>query len=247
MIPGGLLLPFVRGGAQAGEVSVEDLKAVVAISPAGGGTLAAWGAEGLRALEVPTAAHPGRSRPHGRLCHRRARHFRRRGQRAAISPDLPGRRPLDRAHSAAGIDAQTLMGSGMVSGSGMESGAGERNQRPFHHRVSGSLRQGRRIARGVPGRTGGEIRGGGLAGAGAGLRSHSRTMPTARGRRASRVWKGFQRSEAAGLEMLRSGTGTVGTDSRRGRLHRRSLKRRFQDAGAALPGLFRFSSMHGLP
>jgi predicted dienelactone hydrolase len=53
MIPGGLLLPFVRGGAQSGEVSVKDLKAVVAISPAGGGTLAAWGAEGLRALDVP--------------------------------------------------------------------------------------------------------------------------------------------------------------------------------------------------
>jgi predicted dienelactone hydrolase len=53
MIPGGLLLPFVRGGAQAGEVSVKDLKAVVAISPVGGGTLAAWGAEGLRALDVP--------------------------------------------------------------------------------------------------------------------------------------------------------------------------------------------------
>jgi predicted dienelactone hydrolase len=53
MIPGGLLMPFVRGAAQAGEVSVKDLKAVVAISPAGGGTLAAWGAEGLRALDVP--------------------------------------------------------------------------------------------------------------------------------------------------------------------------------------------------
>src|SRR6202789_3488032 len=53
MIPGGLLLPYVRGGAQAGEVSVQNLKAVVAISPAGGGTLAAWGAEGLRALDVP--------------------------------------------------------------------------------------------------------------------------------------------------------------------------------------------------
>ena len=53
MIPGGLILPYVRGGARVGEVSVQNLKAVVAISPAGGGTLAAWGAEGLRALEVP--------------------------------------------------------------------------------------------------------------------------------------------------------------------------------------------------
>jgi predicted dienelactone hydrolase len=53
MIPGGLLLPYVRGGAQAGELKVRDLKAVVAISPAGGGTLAAWGAEGLRSIKVP--------------------------------------------------------------------------------------------------------------------------------------------------------------------------------------------------
>ena len=53
MIPGGLLLPYVRGGAQADELTVPNLKAVVAISPAGGGTLAAWGGEGLRALNVP--------------------------------------------------------------------------------------------------------------------------------------------------------------------------------------------------
>jgi predicted dienelactone hydrolase len=53
MIPGGLLLPYVRGGAQAGEVTVHDLKAVVAISPAGGGKLAAWGDAGLRDLDTP--------------------------------------------------------------------------------------------------------------------------------------------------------------------------------------------------
>jgi predicted dienelactone hydrolase len=53
MIPGGLLMPYVRGGAQAADITVQNLKAVVAISPAGGGTLAAWGAEGLRALDVP--------------------------------------------------------------------------------------------------------------------------------------------------------------------------------------------------
>jgi predicted dienelactone hydrolase len=53
MIPGGLMLPYVRGGAQAGEVTVQNLKAVVAISPAGGGTLKAWGAAGLRDLDTP--------------------------------------------------------------------------------------------------------------------------------------------------------------------------------------------------
>jgi predicted dienelactone hydrolase len=53
MIPGGLMLPYVRGGAQADDVLVHDLKAVVAISPAGGGTIAAWDAEGVRGLDVP--------------------------------------------------------------------------------------------------------------------------------------------------------------------------------------------------
>ncbi len=53
MIPGGLLLPYVRGATDAGEVALGDIKAVVAISPAGGGTLAVWGAAGLRSLKVP--------------------------------------------------------------------------------------------------------------------------------------------------------------------------------------------------
>ncbi len=53
MIPGGLLLPYVRGGAQQASLLVDGLRAVVAISPAGGGTLAAWGNDGLRSVNVP--------------------------------------------------------------------------------------------------------------------------------------------------------------------------------------------------
>ncbi|HEY6483765.1 MAG TPA: hypothetical protein VIY54_09595 [Steroidobacteraceae bacterium] len=53
MVPGGLLLPFVRGGAQQQTLTVTGLKAVVAISPAGGGTLAAWGPQGLQGIRVP--------------------------------------------------------------------------------------------------------------------------------------------------------------------------------------------------
>jgi pimeloyl-ACP methyl ester carboxylesterase len=53
MIPGGLILPYVRGGALENTLRVDGLRAVVAISPAGGGTLAAWGADGLRSLKVP--------------------------------------------------------------------------------------------------------------------------------------------------------------------------------------------------
>jgi predicted dienelactone hydrolase len=53
IIPGGLLSPYVRGGALEDTVRIEGLRAVVAISPAGGGTLTAWGADGLRSLKVP--------------------------------------------------------------------------------------------------------------------------------------------------------------------------------------------------
>jgi predicted dienelactone hydrolase len=53
IVPGGLLRPYTRGGALQDQASVKGLRAVVAISPAGGGQLAAWGADGLRALTVP--------------------------------------------------------------------------------------------------------------------------------------------------------------------------------------------------
>ncbi len=53
MIPGGLLQPYARGGALADSIKVKGLRAVVAISPAGGGTLAAWGTEGLHSISVP--------------------------------------------------------------------------------------------------------------------------------------------------------------------------------------------------
>ncbi len=52
MIPGGLLLPYVRGGAMQDRAELKGLRAVVAISPAGGGALAAWG-DGLRSLTTP--------------------------------------------------------------------------------------------------------------------------------------------------------------------------------------------------
>ena len=54
LVPGGLMLPFARGGALRATPSlVKGLRAVVAISPAGGGSLAVWGAEGLRMIKVP--------------------------------------------------------------------------------------------------------------------------------------------------------------------------------------------------
>jgi predicted dienelactone hydrolase len=52
-VPGGLMLPFARGGASATEVLVKGLRAVVAISPAGGGLLASWGEAGMRMISAP--------------------------------------------------------------------------------------------------------------------------------------------------------------------------------------------------
>jgi predicted dienelactone hydrolase len=52
-MPGKLLAPYVRGGALENSLHVPHLRAVVALSPAGGGAFAAWGAEGLKSIEVP--------------------------------------------------------------------------------------------------------------------------------------------------------------------------------------------------
>jgi len=53
MVPGGLLLRYTRGGGRAGDVLVKGLRAVVALAPAGGGSWAAWGSEGLRGINTP--------------------------------------------------------------------------------------------------------------------------------------------------------------------------------------------------
>jgi predicted dienelactone hydrolase len=52
-VPGGLMLPFARGGALRESLNVKGLRAVVAISPAGGGALASWGADGVRMITAP--------------------------------------------------------------------------------------------------------------------------------------------------------------------------------------------------
>lgn len=53
LVPGALLMPYTASGAQREEIAVKNLRAVVAISPAGGGSLAAWGADGLRTIKAP--------------------------------------------------------------------------------------------------------------------------------------------------------------------------------------------------
>ena len=53
LVPGGALLPFARGGALRDSISVKGLRAVVAIAPAGAGTLASWGDAGLGLITAP--------------------------------------------------------------------------------------------------------------------------------------------------------------------------------------------------
>lgn len=53
IVPEGALQPYVRGGRDQQRLRVKNLRAVVAMAPAGGGTLAAWGSSGLESLEAP--------------------------------------------------------------------------------------------------------------------------------------------------------------------------------------------------
>jgi predicted dienelactone hydrolase len=52
IIPGGLMAPYARGGAAVDDVRANGIKAIVAFAP-GGGSLRAWGAEGLAAITAP--------------------------------------------------------------------------------------------------------------------------------------------------------------------------------------------------
>ncbi len=52
-VPGGAMLPYARGGALQHAIVVQNLRAVVALAPAGGGTLAVWGKDGLTGIHAP--------------------------------------------------------------------------------------------------------------------------------------------------------------------------------------------------
>ena len=53
VIPESVLQPYLQGGTLQGDLNVAGLKAVVAISPAGGGQRAAWGASGIEGITAP--------------------------------------------------------------------------------------------------------------------------------------------------------------------------------------------------
>ena len=52
-MPGGVMQQYLRGAEQADALRVKNLRAVVAMAPAGGGTLAAWGTAGLQDIRAP--------------------------------------------------------------------------------------------------------------------------------------------------------------------------------------------------
>jgi predicted dienelactone hydrolase len=52
IVPGGLMAPYAHGGAAVDDVRATGIKAIVAFAP-GGGSLQAWGTEGLAAITAP--------------------------------------------------------------------------------------------------------------------------------------------------------------------------------------------------
>jgi len=53
IVPGALLVRYARGGSKRDAVNVKGLRAVIAMAPAGGGSLLAWGSDGLRNIDTP--------------------------------------------------------------------------------------------------------------------------------------------------------------------------------------------------
>ena len=61
LVPGGLLLPYARGGALRQSLGIDGLRAVTVIAPAGGGAHGAWGPVGLAQINVPMLVIAGDS------------------------------------------------------------------------------------------------------------------------------------------------------------------------------------------
>jgi predicted dienelactone hydrolase len=53
LVAGGWLKTFARGNTHADAMALKEVKAIVALAPAGGAPRSAWGAEGLAALTAP--------------------------------------------------------------------------------------------------------------------------------------------------------------------------------------------------
>ena len=119
LVPDAGLAPYARGGAKRKELRVPGLKAVVALAPAGG-SLGAWGTDGLAAIEVPMLLIAGdRDFTVDYLTGARA-FFDQAVEQQPLPADLPGRRPSHRTRACARRNARPAMGSGLVRGPGVE-------------------------------------------------------------------------------------------------------------------------------
>jgi predicted dienelactone hydrolase len=63
LVAGGLLKKYARGGAGAREIDMPNIKAIIALAPAGGGDQNAWGSVGLAALKAPLLLIAGENDP----------------------------------------------------------------------------------------------------------------------------------------------------------------------------------------
>ncbi len=163
LVPDGLLLPFASGGARRDEITVKGLRAVVAISPVGGGELGAWGSDGLRTLRAPLLLISGDQDRVVDYASGARRFF-----DAAVNADrylltFKGAGHSIGSESGACGDASPPLGSGLVRGSGLEKTAGQRHQRAFHHGFSRFVSQRRSEPRGLPRCRGARVERGNLA------------------------------------------------------------------------------------
>ncbi len=142
LIPGGQLTPFAAGGARQNQLRVADLKAVVAIAPAGE-SQAVWGSAGLSAINAPLLLIAGdHDRTVDYATGARAI-FEASHGRSPLPADLQARRPRTGLGSRPAGDAPQRVGHQLVRGSGVAQGAHHRHQPAHDHRVSRSVRQGR--------------------------------------------------------------------------------------------------------
>jgi predicted dienelactone hydrolase len=63
LVPDGWATKYARGSAEAGEIIVPGVKAIVALAPAGGGDRSAWGPAGLAGISAPLLLIAGDNDP----------------------------------------------------------------------------------------------------------------------------------------------------------------------------------------
>ena len=197
LVPGGIMQPYMRGGASSASMRAPAVKAVVAISPAGG-ALAAWGANGLEGITAPlllisgdrdlTVDYASGARAFFDQATRSNRYlltFHNGGHALGLGPAPPG-------------DAQDALGPGLVRGSGLAQGPAHRHQPALHHRVPRPPRERRTRVAALTS----------MGSSWSPARAHGPQPPEtpwgaySPGGEGVTLWKGFQRRHAEGLSLM---------------------------------------------